>query len=227
METEATVAAANAAIGSMSVIDLIHQGWYATYPLILCSIIMVSLLIERLWTLSRMGSATDALTDEVCDKLRTGNVAAATSAITAAADRSPATRVYGPVLGLLSAGDLEDILELGERRRLGESRILRQNVWVIGTIGSSAPFIGLYGTVVGIIKSFHQMAMMGTGGFSVVAAGISEALVATALGLVVAIVAVIFYNYLQVKVAGLDTMLRVGLGRVLEAARLGGVHGAR
>lgn len=227
METEATVAAANTALGTLSVIDLIHQGWYATYPLILCSIIMVSLLIERLWTLSRMGSATEALTEDVCGKLRTGNVAAATSAITAAEDLSPASRVYGPVLGLLAAGDLEDILELGERRRLGESRILRQNVWVIGTIGSSAPFIGLYGTVVGIIKSFHQMATMGTGGFSVVAAGISEALVATAMGLVVAIVAVVFYNYLQVKVAGLDTMLRVGLGRVLEAARLGGVHGAR
>lgn len=227
METEATLAAANTALGTLSVIDLIHQGWYATYPLILCSIIMVSLLIERLWTLSRMGSATEALTEDVCGKLRSGDIAAATSAITAAGDLSPAPRVYGPVLGLLTAGDLQDILELGERRRLGESRILRQNVWVIGTIGSSAPFIGLYGTVVGIIKSFHQMAIMGTGGFSVVAAGISEALVATALGLVVAIVAVIFYNYLQVKVAGLDTMLRVGLGRVLEAARLGGVHGAQ
>jgi len=227
METEATVAAANATFGSMTVVDLIHQGWYATYPLILCSIIMVSLLIERLWTLSRMGSATDALTDQVCSSLRSGNVAAASSAVTAAADQSPASRVYGPVLGLLSASDLEEILELGERRRLGESRSLKQNVWVIGTIGSSAPFIGLYGTVVGIIKSFHQMATMGTGGFSVVAAGISEALVATALGLVVAIVAVIFYNYLQVKVSGLDTMLRVGLGRVLEAARLGGVHGNR
>jgi len=56
---------------------------------------------------------------------------------------------------------------------------------------------------------------------------LGPALVATALGLVVAIVAVIFYNYLQVKVSGLDTMLRVGLGRVLEAARLGGVHGPR
>lgn len=227
METEVTTAAANAAFGSMSVVDLIHQGWYATYPLILCSIIMVSLLIERLWTLSRMGSATDALTEQVCGSLRSGNVAAANTAVTDAADSSPASRVYGPVLGLLAASDLEEIMELGERRRLGESRLLKQNVWVIGTIGSSAPFIGLYGTVVGIIKSFHQMATMGTGGFSVVAAGISEALVATALGLVVAIVAVVFYNYLQVKVAGLDTMLRVGLGRVLEAARLGGIHGHR
>jgi biopolymer transport protein ExbB len=79
----------------------------------------------------------------------------------------------------------------------------------------------------GIIKSFHQMAVMGTGGFAVVAAGISEALIATALGLVVAIIAVICFNYLQTKIGNLDTLLRVGLGQVLEAADLGGVHGAQ
>ncbi len=71
------------------------------------------------------------------------------------------------------------------------------------------------------------MAIMGTGGFAVVAAGISEALIATALGLIVAIVAVILFNYMQVRISNLDTMLRVGLGKVLEAADLGGVHGSK
>jgi biopolymer transport protein ExbB/TolQ len=60
-----------------------------------------------------------------------------------------------------------------------------------------------------------------------VAAGISEALVATALGLLVAIVALLFFNYLQVKIGNLESMLRAGLGRVVEAAMLGGLHGAR
>jgi biopolymer transport protein ExbB/TolQ len=174
-----------------------------------------------------MGSATEELTRDVCDELGRGRVDAAGAAIEAMSDRSPAARIYGPILTLLGSVDLQEVLEFGERRRMGESRLLKRNVWVLGTIGSSAPFIGLFGTVVGIIKSFHQMAMMGTGGFSVVAAGISEALVATALGLVVAIIAVAFYNYLQVKITNLDTLLRVGIGRVLEAARLGGVHGTR
>jgi len=222
-----TETAAGTVIAGISVLDLIRQGWYATYPLIVCSIVMVSLLIERLWSLGRMGSAAEALTRSVCEELAKGRVDAAGAAIEALADRSPAARIYGPILGLLATVDLQDVLEFGERRRMGESRLLKRNVWVLGTIGSSAPFIGLFGTVVGIIKSFHQMAMMGTGGFSVVAAGISEALVATAMGLVVAIIAVAFYNYLQVKIANLDTLLRVGLGSVLEAARLGGVHGTR
>ena len=105
--------------------------------------------------------------------------------------------------------------------------MLKRGIWVLGTIGASAPFIGLFGTVIGIIKAFHQMAIMGTGGFAVVAAGISEALIATALGLIVAIIAVIFFNYMQVRISNLDTLLRVGLGKVLEAADLGGVHGSK
>jgi len=77
------------------------------------------------------------------------------------------------------------------------------------------------------------MAVMGTGGFAVVAAGISEALVATALGLLVAILALLFFNYFQTKIGNIDTQLRVGLGRFVEAAagspavETGGVDGLR
>jgi biopolymer transport protein ExbB len=226
METEAA-GAAGAVMANISILDLIHQGWYATYPLIAFSVVMVSVLIERLWSIGRMGSEGETLTQRLCKELEAGRAAEAGAAIEPFKDRLPAARVYGRVLALLGCGDLHDVLEFGERRRLDENRLLKRNIWLLGTIGSSAPFIGLFGTVVGIIKSFHQMAMMGTGGFSVVAAGISEALVATALGLVVAIVAVIFYNYLQVKITDLDTSLRVGMGRVLESARIGGLHGTR
>jgi biopolymer transport protein ExbB len=74
---------------------------------------------------------------------------------------------------------------------------------VVGTIGSLAPYVGLLGTVVGIIRAFRDMAVHGAGGFEVVAAGISEALVATGAGLVVAITALAFFNYLQVRAQGL------------------------
>jgi biopolymer transport protein ExbB len=230
MEGAATTAAAAGAgafaVGDLSVMDLIHQGWYATYPLILMSVIMVSIVFERIWALSRLGVAVETFTDQVCSLLEKGKLGDASALIESRKRRSPASRIYAALLPLIKKGDVEEILEFGERRRLNENRALKRNIWVLGTIGASAPFIGLFGTVVGIIKSFHQMATMGTGGFSVVAAGISEALVATALGLIVAIIAVIFYNYLQVKVGNLDTLLRVGLGRVLEAAEIGGVHGS-
>lgn len=222
-----TATAAAAIAGNISIMDLIHQGWYATYPLIVFSVITLSILIERLWTLGRVGATIKAITDEVCGLLMKGDLKQATSVAESHKEASPASRIYAALMPLIRKGDVEEILEFGERRRLEENRVLRRNIWMLGTIGASAPFIGLFGTVVGIIKSFHQMAVMGTGGFSVVAAGISEALVATALGLVVAILAVIFYNYLQVRVGNLDTLLRVGLGRVLESAEIGGVHGAQ
>jgi len=87
----------------------------------------------------------------------------------------------------------------------------------ICSIGSSAPFIGLFGTVVGIMRAFHSMAIVGTGGFGVVAGGISEALIATALGLAIGIVALVFYNYLQNRVERIDGALRIGSARLLEA----------
>jgi biopolymer transport protein ExbB len=211
----------------LSLYDLIQQGWYATYPLILFSVFMVGIVLDRFWTLSRLVGASERLTNDVVGHLQKGDLGSATNLVDSQKGSSPASRVYAALMPLITRCRLEEILEFGERRRLDENRALRRNIWVLGTICASAPFIGLLGTVVGIIKSFHQMAVLGTGGFSVVAAGISEALVATALGLAVAILAVIFFNILQVKVGNLDSMLRAGLGRVMEAAELGGVHGPR
>jgi biopolymer transport protein ExbB len=97
-----------------------------------------------------------------------------------------------------------------------ETQKMKKHLWVLGTVASSAPFIGLLGTVVGIIKSFESMAIAGTGGFTVVAAGISEALVATALGLGVAIIAVIFYNYFQTRIGNLNALFRIEVAKLLQ-----------
>ncbi|MGD9211793.1 MAG: MotA/TolQ/ExbB proton channel family protein [Desulfobacteraceae bacterium] len=70
----------------------------------------------------------------------------------------------------------------------------------LGSVGSNAPFIGLLGTVFGILKAFADLSLSTTGGPQVVMAGISEALVATAVGLLVAIPAVVFYNICKVRV---------------------------
>jgi biopolymer transport protein ExbB len=226
MEGAAATAATGAA-ANINLIDLINQGWYATYPLILFSVVVTSIVIERLWSMRGLSSGIQNFTEDVCEHLRKGDLNSAAKLIAASQTRAPAARIYLGLLPLIRKGDIEEILEYGERRRLDEGRLLKRGVWILGTIGASAPFIGLFGTVIGIIKAFHQMAVMGTGGFAVVAAGISEALIATALGLIVAIIAVIFFNWMQVKIANLDTLLRVGLGKVLEAADLGGVHGAK
>src|SRR5262249_23253512 len=97
-----------------------------------------------------------------------------------------------------------------------ETQKLKKHLWILGTVASSAPFIGLLGTVVGIIKAFESMAVAGTGGFSVVAAGIFLAFGASALGLAVAIIAVIFYNYFQTRIATLNGLFRIQVAKILQ-----------
>jgi biopolymer transport protein TolQ len=117
-----------------------------------------------------------------------------------------------------TAGERRDRIERAMRLALNaELRRLEVRLPFLATLGSAAPFIGLFGTVMGIIRAFHTMAIAGTGGFGVVAGGISEALIATALGLAVGIVAVVCYNYFQARVERIDAALRIGSARVLEA----------
>ncbi|HUF16502.1 MAG TPA: MotA/TolQ/ExbB proton channel family protein [Thermoanaerobaculia bacterium] len=97
-----------------------------------------------------------------------------------------------------------DVVEAGkraiERETLMTTAEMKKGLGNLATISTTAPFIGLFGTVVGIINSFRGMAASGSGGLGAVSAGIAEALAATALGLAVAIPAVWLYNYFSGKV---------------------------
>lgn len=96
-----------------------------------------------------------------------------------------------------------------ERERMALLLKLKRNLWVLGTIATISPFVGLFGTVVGIRQAFSAMAAAGTGGFAVVADGISAALVATAAGIFVAIEAVVLYNYFQARLGRVGAELRL------------------
>lgn len=77
---------------------------------------------------------------------------------------------------------------------------LEKHISVLGTIGSNGPFVGLLGTVLGIMRAFHDMSAQGGAGMENISSGISEALVATAIGLFVAIPAVVFFNLLNKRI---------------------------
>ena len=103
--------------------------------------------------------------------------------------------------GNLSREDLVDTVRRAIQRASAlTANDLKKGVSALATIGATAPFVGLLGTVVGIINAFQGIAATGSGGLGAVSAGISEALVETALGLVVAIPAVWFYNYLTGRI---------------------------
>jgi biopolymer transport protein ExbB len=103
-----------------------------------------------------------------------------------------------------------------ERQREKVGSELRRGMNVLATVGSIAPFVGLLGTVVGIIAAFQGIGNTGSAGIAAVSTGIAEALVETAFGLMVAIPAVILFNYLNAKVAAIELALGRSLGELID-----------
>ena len=94
-------------------------------------------------------------------------------------------------------GRIESVARALERQGQREVADLKEGLGLLASVASSTPFVGLLGTVMGIVTAFQNMAASGSGGLGSVSAGIAEALVTTAFGLLVAIPALLFYNYLQ------------------------------
>jgi biopolymer transport protein ExbB/biopolymer transport protein TolQ len=99
----------------------------------------------------------------------------------------------------VTSADINSAERAVDRQMLILQSELKRGMGVLATVGSTAPFVGLLGTTMGIVNSFTGMAQSGSGGLAAVSAGISEALITTAFGLAVAIPAVWFYNYFQTR----------------------------
>ena len=204
---------------NFGILGMIQQGYYATYPLLFISVVCLAIIFERVWALWGVAPRTAKLADALIPQLRQGKFNEALQATQARG--TAAERIYHALIAGAQTLDRDHLLELDDERRYQEGLEFKRYIWVLATAGASAPFIGLFGTVVGILVAFQSMAIMGTGGFSVVAAGISEALISTALGLAVAIVAVIFYNYFSVKVENISAMQHINDERLIDAALQG------
>jgi biopolymer transport protein ExbB len=186
-------------------LTLVETGGVVMYPLLLCSVVSIAVIIERLWTITRAARAAGRLHHSVSEAAHEDGITDALAL--SRRDTSPLGSVYKAVL---SRSDADDVMRtrIAQRRHAEIARQLRRYVWLLGTVGSLAPFIGLFGTVVGIIRAFESMAATGSGGFAVVAAGISEALIATAGGLLVGVMSIFAYNALMVRIGNLLALWR-------------------
>ncbi len=120
-----------------------------------------------------------------------------------------------------AAGEIHD--RAARRSVIATATELRRGLGVLATVGSTAPFIGLFGTVIGIINAFREMGATGRGGVATVSTGIAEALVTTAFGIMVAIPAVWLFNHLTQRIARLLAATECA-GEELALARLAAPH---
>jgi biopolymer transport protein ExbB len=172
-----------------------QQGGIAMYPLLLCSILTFAIVIERIITYGRSGRADSALRP-VLHKLLSEGRDVATAAARCSEGASPLARTAQVALAAHLGGSGARAKAL-ERAVTRETTELERYLPVLATIGSVSPFIGLFGTVLGIMRAFRDIGVAGTAGQAVVASGIAEALITTASGLFVAVVAVVAYNHLM------------------------------
>lgn len=177
--------------------ELIKTGGWAMWPLMLSSVAALAIIGERFWSLQRKYVCPPNLVAQVQQWLAGDQLDP--SRIELVRDSSPLGRVLAA--GLINRNRdraiLKEAIEDAGRHTTPE---LERYLRTLGTIAAIAPFLGLLGTVLGMIEMFSGIGTRGVGDPSIVAGGISQALIATATGLAVAIPSVIFYRYFRGKV---------------------------
>lgn len=172
--------------------DTLAKGGIVMIPIIVCSVVVLTIVFERFWMLRRRRLFPPGVFDQVEELVRKGRVDEAMSFCRR--HDTPMTRLI--LTALRNAGHGRDVVkeaveEVGRR----EAAHLERYVNALGTIANVSTLLGLLGTVSGMIKAFEVISQQGVGNPSLLAGGISEALVATAAGLATAIPAFIAYRY--------------------------------
>jgi biopolymer transport protein ExbB len=181
-----------------TLLQILFMGGFTMYILLFCSVLSLGVIIDRLAAYARKGRvARTGFMDRIRDELRRKDVERALQ-ICRDTD-APFAKVVQ--VGLEKAGRPEKVVGgMMERQIAVETTRLERLTSVVATIGNVAVYIGLFGTVLGIIRAFQDIAAAGSGGMDVVIAGVAEALVSTAAGLAVAVPSVVLYNYFTRRV---------------------------
>jgi len=178
--------------------EILQIGGFTMYILLFCSFLSVAIFLERIFYYRKRS------------KIKRAEFMAGTARAIKSGDMEGAMdickRTLAPFSNVVYSGlqlhgyHGKEISNTMEREITVETAKLERYISIVGTIGNTAVYIGLFGTVLGIIRAFHDIAVAGAGGMNIVIGGVAEALVCTAAGLFVAIPAVIAFNYFTRKV---------------------------
>lgn len=202
-----------------TVLELIQSGGWLMYPILLCSVVALAIVSERFWVLQRSRIVPKNLVAQIW--LWHQNNELHSDRVRHIAEGSALGKLLAA--GLLNAQRerviMKENIEEAGRHVVHE---LERYLNTLGTIASITPLLGLLGTVIGMIKVFSVITSSGVGDPSVLAGGISEALITTAAGLSVAIPSLIFYRHLRRKVDDLVVEMEQEALKLVEV-----MHGQR
>ena len=202
--------------------ELFRSGGPIMWPLLLCAVASVAVMLERFVSIRRAASDTESLMETVRARLAAGQVEEAVKVCESAP---------GPVSSLLASGlrhrhQSSDAIERAmEELALRETPLLYKRLGVLDTIITIAPLLGLLGTITGMMSTFSVIATAGGNNPTAITGGIGEALIATACGLAIAILTLIGYNYLTEKVKEVIADMEVRATQLLNMLADNGTGG--
>ncbi|MCP5406703.1 MAG: MotA/TolQ/ExbB proton channel family protein [Chromatiaceae bacterium] len=193
--------------------ELVKAGGWLMLPIIASSVIAMAIVIERLWMLRRGRVVPGDLVAQVWKAYRQRQLS--NSYIANIRDGSPLGRIIAA--GLINRNYSRDVMKEAIEE-IGHQVVheLERYLNTLGTIASITPLLGLLGTVIGMIKVFSAITVAGVGNPTVLAGGISEALITTAAGLSVAIPSLMFHRYLSGRVRLLVVKMEEEALKIIE-----------
>lgn len=196
--------------------ELVRSGGWLMWPILLCSVVAVAIIVERFWTLSKGTVAPKGLAGQVqrlveAQQLNNQNTLAIKKS-------SPLGRILAAALENMHSTHevMKEAVEEAGRHVVHD---LERYLNTLGTIAAITPLLGLLGTVIGMIKVFASITAFGVGDPTVLAGGISEALITTATGLSVGIPSLMFYRYFRGRVNELTVNMEQEAVSLIEIVR--------
>ena len=191
---------------------LISGGWFI-WPLLVCSILLISIVLERLWFLQRRLVAPKGLLRQAQNLIQKDAFHEQNQ------QEIAATSQLGDLLQHCYQYRLSsrEFVEIKAEEKASEIKLLlERNLSMLSTIASISPLLGLLGTVVGMITVFSNIDVNGSANTDLLAAGISEALITTAFGLIIAVPAIVFYRYFEQNTLVLMSVLQTNTSIFLD-----------
>lgn len=194
-------------------LEFILRGGFMMYPLLIAGIVALTVILERFYTLHRRYRSPQNLTQQVTQDVRNGRADEARKLCTAS---TPLSEVLSAGISHLTS-PLEE-MELAMKNQAEKwVPLLEKRIDVVDTVITAAPLMGLLGTITGMMASFQVLSEKGVNEPNAITGGVAEALIATATGLVIALLCLMAYNYLSNRVKNCIYDLEGAASQMVEA----------